>query len=204
MRTELELANRPHRTIEELREAIAHAGLETDRLVHLANQLLFLASHDADRSVRLAVGLVNGLVDEAVSGVRARAARSDVAIEFAPSEDVEVRFDRELLRRAVDNLLDNALNASAAGGVVSVQLRTAAEVAVIEVHDTGRGFPPDFLPHAFDRFRRADDTRARSAGGTGLGLAIVRAAVTAQGGSVEVANAPAGGAVAIIRIPVQM
>ena len=201
LRTELELADRPHRTTEELRDAIAHALFETDRLVRLANQLLFLARHDAEQNVQLTAGSVRVLLDEAVSSARDRAARSGVTLDFASGEDVEARVDRDLLRRAVDNLLENALNASSAGGVVTVGLRTEAKTAVVEVRDSGRGFPTDFLPHAFDRFRRADDSRARSAGGTGLGLAIVQAAAHAHGGTAEVANAPAGGAIATIRIP---
>ncbi len=201
LRTELELADRPKRSIEELRDAIAHAVFETDRLVHLANQLLFLARHDTDRAAQLSAGSVNGLLHEAVSSIRAHAARSGVTVEFSPSEDVEARFDPDLLRRAVDNLLENALNASPVDGAVTVGLRTEAKNVVIEVRDIGRGFPADFLPHAFDRFRRADDARARSAGGTGLGLAIVRAAANAHGGSAAVANVPAGGAIATIRIP---
>ncbi len=202
LRTELELADRPRRTTEELRDAIAHAVFETDRLVHLANQLLFLARHDTEPMVPLTPGSVYAVLDDAISSARARAARDGIVIEFGPSEDVEARIDRDLLRRAVDNLLENALNASPAGGAVAVGLRTEDETAVIEVRDDGRGFPTDFLPHAFDRFRRADDSRTRSAGGTGLGLAIVRAAANAHGGTADVANVRAGGAIATIRIPI--
>jgi signal transduction histidine kinase len=71
----------------------------------------------------------------------------------------------------------------------------------ISVADTGEGFPPAFLPHAFEPFARADAARSRSAGGTGLGLAIVRAIVEGHGGAVEARNRDQGGAVIILRIP---
>jgi signal transduction histidine kinase len=72
---------------------------------------------------------------------------------------------------------------------------------VIEVRDRGPGFPPDFLPHAFERFRRPDRGRGRSEGGAGLGLAIVRAIALAHGGRVAASNLPGGGALVRLEIP---
>jgi len=63
---------------------------------------------------------------------------------------------------------------------------------VIEVTDSGPGFPADFLPHAFERFRRPDVGRSRADGGSGLGLAIVAAIATAHGGKATARNGPAG------------
>jgi signal transduction histidine kinase len=61
------------------------------------------------------------------------------------------------------------------------------------VSDAGPGFPADFLPHAFERFQRADAARSREHGGAGLGLAIVAAIARGHGGRAEAANLPAGG-----------
>ena len=72
---------------------------------------------------------------------------------------------------------------------------------VIEVRDSGPGFPPDFLPHAFERFRRPGQDRARSAGGAGLGLAIVQAIALAHEGRVVASNGPEGGAVVRLEVP---
>ncbi len=72
---------------------------------------------------------------------------------------------------------------------------------LIEVRDNGPGFPPDFLPHAFERFRRPDRDRARGEGGAGLGLAIVQAIALAHGGRVSAGNRPGGGAVVRLEIP---
>ena len=70
-----------------------------------------------------------------------------------------------------------------------------------EVTDEGPGFPPDFLPRAFQRFSRVDSSRARSNGGAGLGLAIVAAIATAHGGQASAANRPQGGAQVRLSLP---
>jgi hypothetical protein len=74
-------------------------------------------------------------------------------------------------------------------------------MAVIAVRDQGPGFPPEFLPHAFERFSRADTGRARSGGGTGLGLAIVASIAQAHGGGAYAENRPTGGARVRIELP---
>jgi signal transduction histidine kinase len=71
----------------------------------------------------------------------------------------------------------------------------------IEVTDHGAGFPAEFLPHAFERFRRADVARARHGGGSGLGLSIVAAITQAHGGRATVANRPGGGATVALHLP---
>ncbi len=72
----------------------------------------------------------------------------------------------------------------------------------IEVRDDGPGFPAEFLPHAFERFRRPDSGRSRGDGGAGLGLAIVQAIAVAHGGVAAARNKPGGGAVVGLRLPV--
>ena len=71
----------------------------------------------------------------------------------------------------------------------------------LEVRDTGPGFPPEFLPVAFEAFTRPDAGRSRPGGGAGLGLAIVAAVAQAHGGSVSAENLPDGGAVVVVSIP---
>ena len=71
----------------------------------------------------------------------------------------------------------------------------------IEVRDDGPGFPAEFLPHAFERFRRPDSGRSRDDGGAGLGLAIVQAVAAAHGGVAAARNKPGGGAVVTLHLP---
>jgi two-component system OmpR family sensor kinase len=201
LRAELELAGRPQRTPEELRDAIAHATEETDRLARIAEQLLFLAHRDDGGDAHFETGAVGSVLERAISNADHRVDHGDVRVKMEAAPEIRARFDPDLLRRAVDNLLENSLRYSPPGGMVTVKLEKKNGRVVIEVRDQGPGFPPEFLPHAFERFRRADDARIRADGGTGLGLAIVLAVARAHAGTTEAANHPDGGAVVIMRIP---
>jgi signal transduction histidine kinase len=114
-------------------------------------------------------------------------------------EGLVIEADEERLERALANLADNALR----HGGEPVVLRATANNGDVELHvsDSGPGFPSTFLPHAFERFSRADPAHP-SSGGTGLGLAIVRAVAEAHGGSAEAENGPDGGAHVWVRLPV--
>jgi signal transduction histidine kinase len=84
---------------------------------------------------------------------------------------------------------------------VHVRARRDRSDIVVEVLDEGPGFPAEFLPHAFERFRRPDHARTRADGGSGLGLAIVRAVAQQHGGTAQATNRPEGGAAVSLRIP---
>ncbi len=101
----------------------------------------------------------------------------------------------------MDNLVDNALRFAPRGTQVVISAKIAGPALVIEVRDSGPGFPPDFLPHAFERFRRPGQDRARSAGGAGLGLAIVQAIALAHGGQAMASNQAEGGAAVRLELP---
>lgn len=107
------------------------------------------------------------------------------------------------IRQVLDNLLDNALRFAPPGSTVSVRVASAGspERVVLDVSDQGPGFPVDFLPHAFERFRRADASRSPQQGGTGLGLAIVASLVQAHGGTVTADNLPRRGARVRVELP---
>jgi two-component system heavy metal sensor histidine kinase CusS len=94
--------------------------------------------------------------------------------------------DAEMLRQALANLISNALEATPEGGEVFVTLKGQEGQAELEVRDTGRGIPPDELPHVFDRFYRTGDAFARKSPGTGLGLAIVQSIALLHGGEVRI------------------
>ncbi|HEY4909328.1 MAG TPA: ATP-binding protein, partial [Methylomirabilota bacterium] len=104
-------------------------------------------------------------------------------------------------RRAVLNLVDNAIKYTPAGGKVELSLVAANGRALISVRDTGIGIEPDAAARIFEPFVRLDAARGRDTGGTGLGLALVRAIVTAHGGTVEVESAPGAGSRFTIRLP---
>lgn len=202
LRTELELANNPALSSEELLEAVAHAGVETERLGHLAEELLFLARTDDDQTeLKFDVEPVVPFVARSVQAFHARAAEESVAFDVVGDSTITAPLEAERFRRAVDNLLDNALRYAGPGTSVEIRTRRSGPDVVLEVRDRGPGFPDAFLPHAFERFRRADDARARGDGGSGLGLAIVDTVAQQHGGHAWARNRPRGGAVVAIQIP---
>jgi signal transduction histidine kinase/CheY-like chemotaxis protein len=114
-------------------------------------------------------------------------------------EEFPSRFDPERMSRVISNLLANALRYAPPGGIARVSLKPAGESALLEVADSGVGVPADQRPVLFERFRTADNGDGRS--GTGLGLAIVKEFVQLHGGTVEVGEAPEGGALFSLLLP---
>jgi signal transduction histidine kinase len=107
--------------------------------------------------------------------------------------------DATRLRQAIANLIDNAVKYTPAGGQITVQARAQDGEAVLIVQDTGPGVPPDEQLRIWERLYRGDQSRSQS--GLGLGLSLVRAIVEAHGGRASVANAPGGGAIFAVHLP---
>jgi len=183
-----------------LHSAIVEAGQETDRLIRLAEDLLLLARTDNQQPI---VALCSTRLPELL-GIAVRRGRSrdrEPPIEIDCPDGLQVALDSDRMLQAIGNLLDNAVLHSPPG--TPVQLSAALDDAgtvVIDVIDSGPGLPPEFLPHAFERFRRAEHARSRDTGGTGLGLPIVQAIVEAHGGTVTIVNRAGNGARATIRL----
>jgi signal transduction histidine kinase len=208
LRTELELADRPSRSREELAEAVSHAAIEADRLSQIADDLLFLARADEGESLlRPEPTDVSALLASAARAFRARAESANVALLVDVPSELPAIADPAALRRAIDNVLGNALEHSRSGGEIrlAATLLAADGPIVVSVTDTGPGFPPDFLPHAFERFRRADEARPHRNGyaGTGLGLAIVAEVAAAHGGHARAGNRSEGGASVELELPLR-
>ena len=111
--------------------------------------------------------------------------------------------DADRLEQALQNVAANAIRHTPDGGKVTLRAEPAGDRVRIKIADSGPGIPAEHLPHIFDRFYKADASRAgtRVASGSGLGLSIVRAIVVRHGGEVHAANAPAGGAVFELLLP---
>ncbi len=119
-----------------------------------------------------------------------------------PPKPVVVRGDPQRLQQVIWNLLTNALKFTPSGGQVTVTVRATSRGAIVEVHDTGQGIDPEFLPHVFERFRQADSSTSRRQGGLGLGLAIVRHLVELHGGEVTAhSDGAERGATFTVRLP---
>lgn len=202
---ELELAGKPGRTRDELASAVANAEDEVARLTRLTNDLLLLARSDEGRlPLRTARADVAALLARSAEQAAGRASHVGVTCAVDAEDGLIAEVDEDRIRQAVDNLIDNALRFAPPGSVVRLAARrtgSAADDLVIEVADAGPGFPAGFLPHAFERFKRPDSSRASSDGGAGLGLAIVAAIAAAHGGAAFARNEPGGGAVVGIELP---
>jgi signal transduction histidine kinase len=172
-------------------------------LDHLVAELFTYARveylEQAPRSDRLDLG---ALVGRAVDSFQVLASTKHIGLETTgASEPVSAVGDEHLLTRAVDNLLDNALRYTPAGGRVQVDLRLEEERLVLRIRDSGSGFAPRDLPHVFTPLFRSEASRSRQTGGAGLGLAIARKIVRAHDGDLSAANRPEGGAELTVWLP---
>jgi signal transduction histidine kinase len=143
------------------------------------------------------------VIDQAVAAFGAAASEHQVRLvtEVVPGLPF-VQGDADRLLQALRNLIANALRYTPPGGQITVRARAVGGIVEIEVRDTGEGISPEHLPHLFERFYRADPSRARRSGGSGLGLAIVQQIVQAHGGEVTVASdGPGQGTTFTVRLP---
>jgi hypothetical protein len=201
LRTELELAHRPGRSADELRAAVGHAAEEADRLGRLANDLLVLATgNPSGTMVQRQPTEVAELVERSVETARRAASPTGVSLVVDVPVDLVADIDAQRVGRLLSNLLDNSVRHTPRGGTVTVTVVADADRLGLSVRDSGPGFPPEFLPSAFERFSRADAARTRRSGGAGLGLAIVRTIAEAHGGSAVAANGAEGGAVVTVEL----
>lgn len=110
-----------------------------------------------------------------------------------PSNLPRVYADVERVGQVLRNLLSNAITHTPPGGTITVSVRVHGDEALVSVQDSGVGIEAQHLPYIFERFYRADASRARSTGGSGLGLAIVKQVVEAHGGQIEATSKPGRG-----------
>jgi signal transduction histidine kinase len=174
---------------------------ETDRLSSLVDALLAVARDDTSTRTTHAQLDLAETVDATVTSFKSVAADRGLDLSSATPEELTVVGDRDQLRQVLVILLDNAVRYTPAGGRIHVQARPDGKDALVTVHDTGIGIPPDALEQVFDRFYRGDEARNRQSGGVGLGLAIARELVTRHSGKISVASSEGAGSTFTIRIP---
>lgn len=185
--TETQVALSRSRSADEYREVL-HSNLEEfDRLARMIADMLFLAKAD------------NGLLPKPAERV---ALETEVAALFEFYEALadengirmklsgagEVVGDRLMLRRALSNLLSNAIRHTPQGETIEVGVQQDGDQILLTVSNPGEPIPPDQLPLVFERFHRADPSRFRQSDGSGLGLSITRSIVEAHGGHIELGS----------------
>ncbi len=182
------------------RAALAGCVEETDRLLHLLERLLDVSAAEAG-ALKLNRELIDlrTLTTRAADLYREVAEEKHIAVVLDQPAAVEYSVDAVRLGQVVNNLLDNALKYTPAGGGVVVALRREAGQAVLSVTDDGPGIAPAEREAVFRRLYRSDASRSQR--GLGLGLSMVKAIVEAHGGTVAAGDASSGGACLTVRLP---
>jgi signal transduction histidine kinase len=180
------------RTSEDREQGLARIEKDVGRLANLVSGLLEATRGDGERLADTRDVPLDVLVREVADDCRMEADARSCRVALGPMNPVSVRGAGELLRRAVENVLRNAIAHAPAGTTVDVSVQAAAGMAAVSVRDLGPGVPEDQLEAIFRPFFRVEGHRARDAGGVGLGLAIAQRAVVLHQGRISARNAHPG------------
>jgi two-component system, OmpR family, sensor kinase len=182
----------------DLERSMSGITREAERMSLLVDDLLLLARLDEGRPLERKPVDLGEVVQEAVDA--ARVVEPDRTIELSV-DPATVTGDAARLRQVLDNLMANARTHTPTGAPVSVELRRVDGDATLTVADHGPGLTEEDAARVFERFYRADNSRARASGGAGLGLSIVAAVTEAHGGKAEARPTPGGGATFVVTLP---
>lgn len=191
-------------TIAQQQKWVEYIRDEAQRMRALVEDLLFLAKSDAGKETAPVTAPVDvsELTWSALLPFEPVAFEQGVEMESEIADQLTVQGNADQLRRLVAILLDNAVKYAGNGGRVKLVLSRPERGGVcLTVHNTGPAIPPEHLPHLFERFYRADDSRARTSGGYGLGLAIAKRIVDGHGGSITVSSREDASTDFTVRLP---
>lgn len=201
LKGEIEVALRMERSAADYREILASSLEEVERLTRLAEDLLLLSRFSAevvDRGKRVDLDAL--LLDVHDAGVRL-AQGTGVSVHLDRVAPVAASGDGSALRRAVLNLVENAVKYTPGGGKVELSLDVRDGHTSLQVRDTGVGIGPGDLERIFQPFVRLEPARTRDTEGAGLGLSIARSIVLSHGGNLSVESVPGAGSTFTIELP---
>ncbi|MEX0978953.1 MAG: ATP-binding protein, partial [Pirellulales bacterium] len=195
----VEVTLNSERTTAEYQEMLGEIADECGQLRVLVNQLLLLAETDAERfPVQKRPVRFDKLLERSLDMFRGAAEERCIELAADMAGEITIDGDADRLRQVVNNLIDNSLKYTSAGGRVhvSLELDPDHDQLVLRVADTGIGIGAQDLPHVFERFYRGDKSRQREnvTSGNGLGLSICESIVLSHGGTIEVESAAGAGA----------
>jgi len=201
LKQQAELALSKNSTPQEFREVLSSSLEELERLHRMVDDTLFLARAGDPRSrVNKQVVDINEELDHVAGFLEALATDKGVSVIHTVTEPMSVLADRMLLRRALVNVVHNAIRHTSAGGEVRLSTMRTDDTVMIRTMDTGNGIPSASIPHIFERYFRvsgADSDRE----GTGLGLAIVRGIMTLHGGKATIESTLGQGTTLSLEFP---
>ena len=178
-------------------EALEQISGEAERMSRLVTDLLTLARADAGLHLKLSPVSMRGIVTDVYRQLQLLA--NGRVLALGTLADGEVWGDADYLKQLLLILADNAIKYTPEGGRVELSVERAGKWLEVQVADDGVGIAPEDMPHIFDRFYRADQTR--SSGGTGLGLAIARWILDEHGAQIRVASEPGQGSIFTVQLP---
>ena len=190
---------------QEMPELLDRIALESRQLDNLIGQLLTLSriesgSHDTEQKSFDLTALVHEVVSDADFEARSQSR----SVIVTTSDDCVTSGSEELLRSAIENVVRNAVRFTREATAVDVSIHRERNHALVRVRDHGPGVPDNMLTEIFLPFRRIQTTHGTSNDGSGLGLAIAQRAVAASGGKIVARNAPDGGLIVDIELPLQV
>jgi signal transduction histidine kinase len=193
---------------EQVKDLVPDIAPDLAELERLLDDVMTVAKLDLSRSraagsvvpLRVQSVSLETLLREAVSRFRSQHPMRELAVEIDPDVP-ELSADSVLLRRVVDNLLENARKFSDHDTTIRLSARATEAGATIAIGDGGIGIDEADLPHVFTPFFRGDRSRSRATGGVGLGLALARRIVEAHGGTIDIASKPGHGTIVTLALP---
>lgn len=202
LRGTVEVALRRPRSPEEYRQTLSTSLTEIERLSRLASDLLTLSRADTGGFiVDQTICDLSQIAAQAISAHASRAEEQHILQQLDYQGVLPVRGDPDRLRQVLDNFLDNALHHAPMNSTVTIAAYKEGVSCAVQIRDSGSGLNMEDQERIFDRFYRADSSRARQFGGLGLGLAIAKAIAEAHGGQIKVQSRPGAGAAFTLLIP---
>jgi two-component system sensor histidine kinase CpxA len=191
---------------EDSRDSLDRIEQEAERLNDLIGELLSLSRmEEGERTLSRESVDLESLVKEIVKDADFEARNRARAVDLVSSEQIRTNGSREILRRAIENVVRNAVRYTREDTQVKITLQRRrdgeSDSALLIVRDQGPGVPEGELPHLFRPFYRVANARERQTGGVGVGLAIAHRAVSLHGGTVTASNAHGGGLLVEITLP---
>lgn len=199
LRGDVDVTLRKEREPDQYREVLAQVREDLRTVSALADDLITLARNDATAPAKTSVAAVDAVIEAVLRRFEPVASRSGAVLEARGATGESARIDPEVLERALNNVVDNAVKYSGASRIEVVTRDHPNGQIEVLVRDNGCGIPEDEQARVFDRFYRGGAGRART--GSGLGLPIARALLTAAGGTVTLESREGSGTAVRLTVP---